>query len=175
MHEKIFSCNSEIIKIIVVLVPGFLLLIWRTKLDSGEGQRAGIREERTGSGSPGGEGGKRGQKLTRRSFVDYYCSSLAKNQYPANNPGNRQFCLWHDVTNVTYNFGLGKWAKIEGNDGKLLCVETSLVNWSVYTWARWVSKAIRQNRMGFSYLLSWSCQLWLLSLSFFRNVSTSSV
>ena len=138
----------------------------------------------TGSGSPGGEGGKResgrrgrevGAEIKRRSFVDYYCSSLVKNQYPANNPGNRQFCLWHDVTNVTYNFGLGKWAKIEGNDGKLLCVETSLVDWSVYTWARWVSKAIRQNRMGFSYILSWSCQLWLLSLSFFCNFSTSSV
>ena len=173
MNEKIFSCNSEIIQIIVVLVPG--LLIWRTKLDGGEGQGAGVREERAGSGSPEGEGGKREQKLTRRSFFDYYCSSLVKNQYPANNPGNGQFCLWNDVTNVKYNFGLGKWAKIEGNDGKLLCVETSLVDWSVYTWARWVSKAIRQNRMGFSYLLSWSYQLWLLSLSFFCNFSTSSV
>ena len=41
-------------KIIDVLVPGFLLRIWRTKLDSGEGQKAGAREE-TGAG----EGGKR--------------------------------------------------------------------------------------------------------------------
>ena len=57
------------------------------------GREAGVRKERAGSGSPEGEGGKREQKLTRRSFVDYYCSSLVKNQYPANNPGNRQFCL----------------------------------------------------------------------------------
>ena len=69
-------------KIIDVLVPGFLLRIWRAKLDSGEGQKAGAREE-TGAG----EGGKREQKLTRRSFGVYYC----KNQYPANSPGHRQF------------------------------------------------------------------------------------
>ena len=41
-------------KIIDVLVPGFLLRIWRAKLGSGEGQKAGAREE-TGAG----EGGKR--------------------------------------------------------------------------------------------------------------------
>ena len=53
-----------------------------------------------------------------------------------------------------YNFGLGKWAKIERKNGKLLCVKTSLVDWSVYTWAQSVSKTIRQNRMGFSYIIS---------------------
>ena len=66
------------------------------------GREAGVREERAGSGSPGGEDGKResgrrgreaGAEIKRRSFVDYYCSSLVKNQYPANNPGNGQFCL----------------------------------------------------------------------------------
>ena len=30
---------------------------------------------------------------------------------------------------MNYNFVLGKWAKIERNDGKQLCVETSLVDW----------------------------------------------
>ena len=58
-------------KIIDVLVPGFLLRIWRAKLDSGEGQKAGAREE-TGAG----EGGKREQKLTRCSFGVYYCLSF---------------------------------------------------------------------------------------------------
>ena len=58
-------------KIIDVLVPGFLLRIWRTKLDSGEGQKAGAREE-TGAR----EGGKREQKLTRRSFGVYNCLSF---------------------------------------------------------------------------------------------------
>ena len=39
------------------------------------------------------------------------------------------------LLSATYNSGLGKWAKIEGNDGKLLRVKTSLVDLSVYTWA----------------------------------------
>ena len=34
---------------------------------------------------------------------------------------------------VTYNSGLGKWAKIERNDSKPLCVKTLLVDWGVYT------------------------------------------
>ena len=68
---------------------------------------------------------------------------------------------------VTYNFGLGKRVKIERNDGKLLCVKTSRVDWSLYTWAQWVSKTIRQNRMGFSHIFSWSCPVWLLTPSFF--------
>ena len=79
------------------------------------------------------------------------------------------------LLNVTDNFGLGKWAKIERKDGKLLCVKTSPVDWRVYTWERWVSKKILQNRMGFSYISSWSCQVWLLAPPFFPNVSTSSV
>ena len=79
------------------------------------------------------------------------------------------------LLSVTNNFGLGKWAKIERNDCKQLCVKTSLVDWSVYTWAQWVNKIARQNRMGFSYILSWSFQVWLLAPSFFSNVSTSSV
>ena len=82
---------------------------------------------------------------------------------------------WHYIhLRVTYNFGLGKWAKIERKNGKLLCVKTSLVDWCVYTWAQSVSKTIRQNRMGFSYIISWSCQVWLLSPPFFLNVLTSS-
>ena len=36
-------------------------------------------------------------------------------------------------------------------------------------------KTIRQNRMSFSYIFSWSCQVWLLTPPFFPNVSTSSV
>ena len=44
------------------------------------------------------------------------------------------------LLSVNYNFGLGKWAKSERNDGKLLCVKTSPVDWSVYTWAQWISK-----------------------------------
>ena len=58
-------------KIIDVLVPGFLLHIGRAKLDSGEGQKAGAREE-TGARV----GGKREQKLTRCSFGVYNCSSF---------------------------------------------------------------------------------------------------
>ena len=83
---------------------------------------------------------------------------------------------WNYVLlSVTYKFGLGKRAKIKRNDGKQLCVKTSLVDWSVYTWAQWVSKTIRQDRMGFSYIFSWSFQVWLLAPPFFPNVSTSSV
>ena len=83
---------------------------------------------------------------------------------------------WNYVLlSVTYKFGLGKWAKIERNDGKQLCVKTSLVDWSVYTWAQWVSKTIRQDRMGLSYIFSLSFQVWLLAPPFFPNVSTSSV
>ena len=75
---------------------------------------------------------------------------------------------WNYVLlSVTYKFGLGKWAKIERNDGKQLCVKTSLVDWSVYTWAQWVSKTIRQNRMGFfltfslsAFLVSWLSSGW---------------
>ena len=80
------------------------------------------------------------------------------------------------LLSATYNFGLGKGAKIERNDSKPLCVKTLLVDWGVYVqWAQWVSKTIRQNRMGFSYILSWSCQVWPLIPPFFLNVSTSSV
>ena len=50
---------------------------------------------------------------------------------------------WNYITlSVTYFFGQGKWAKIERNGGKLLCVKTSLVDWSVSAWAQWVSKTI---------------------------------
>ena len=42
-------------------------------------------------------------------------------------------------------------------------------------WAQWVSKTMRQNRMGFSYICSWSCQVGMLTPLFFPNVSTSSV
>ena len=34
-------------------------------------------------------------------------------------------------------------------------------------------KTICQNRMSFSYIFSWSCQVWLLTPPFFPNVSTS--
>ena len=57
---------------------------------------------------------------------------------------------------------------IERNDGQLLCAH----HWS---WAQWVSKTICQNCMGFSYIFSWSCQVWLLAPPFFPNASTSSV
>ena len=36
-------------------------------------------------------------------------------------------------------------------------------------------KTIHQNRMSFSYIFSWSCQVWLLTPPFFPNVSTYSV
>ena len=45
----------------------------------------------------------------------------------------------------------------------------------VYTWYQWISKSRRQNHMDFSYIFSWSFQVWLLATSFFPNVSTSSV
>ena len=61
------------------------------------------------------------------------------------------------LLSVTYNFGLRKWAKIERNDSKPLCLKTLLMDWGVYVqWAQWVSKTIRQNRMGFSCIFSWS-------------------
>ena len=63
------------------------------------------------------------------------------------------------ILSVTYSFSLGKWARIEGNDCKLLRVKTSLVDWSVCTWAQWVCKTIRQNRIGFSYIFSWKVEL----------------
>ena len=87
----------------------------------------------------------------------------------------------HDVSiswnyillSVTYNFGPGEWAKIERNDSKPLCPKTLLVDWGVYVqWAQRVSKTICQNRMGFSYIFSWSCQVWQLTPPFFPNVST---
>ena len=37
------------------------------------------------------------------------------------------------LLSATYNFGLGKGAKIERNDSKPLCVKTLLVDWGVYT------------------------------------------
>ena len=71
------------------------------------------------------------------------------------------------ILSVTYNFGLGKWAEIERNGSISLCVKTLLVDWDVYMqWAQWVSKTVRQNRMGFSYIFSWSCQVWLLTPPF---------
>ena len=51
----------------------------------------------------------------------------------------------------SYNFGLWKWAKIERND-------------SIHVqWEQCVSKTMRQNRMGFSYICSWSCQVGMLT------------
>ena len=52
---------------------------------------------------------------------------------------------------------------------------TSPVDWRVYTWYQWISKSRCQNPMGFSYIFSWSCQVWMLALQFFPNISTSSV
>ena len=87
----------------------------------------------------------------------------------------------HDVSiswnyillSVTYNFGPGEWAKIERNDSKPLCPKTLLVDWGVYVqWAQRVSKTICQNRIGFSYIFYWSCQVWQLTPPFFPNVST---
>ena len=76
---------------------------------------------------------------------------------------------------VTYNFGMGKWVKIERNDGILLRVKTLLVDWRVFTWEQWGNKIIRQNRMSFSYIFPWSCQVRLRAPPFFPDVSTSSV
>ena len=42
-------------------------------------------------------------------------------------------------------------------------------------WEQWVSKTMRQNRMGFSYICFWSCQVGMLTPLFSPNVSTSSV
>ena len=80
------------------------------------------------------------------------------------------------LLSLTDNFGLGKWAKIERNDDKLLRVKTSLVDSRVYTWEKWDSKTIRPNRMGISYkyIFSRSRQIWLLSPLFFPNFSTTS-
>ena len=75
---------------------------------------------------------------------------------------------------VTDNLSVGKWTKIERNNGKLLCVKTSLVDWRVYTWDQWVSKTIHQNHMGFSHIFSLSCLVWLCAPPFFSKVSTSS-
>ena len=88
----------------------------------------------------------------------------------------------HDVNNiwnyilwsVIENFGLEKWAKIERNNGKLLRVKTSLVDWRVYTWEQWVSKTARQTPMVFFYIFSWNCQVWLCAPPFFHNASTTS-
>ena len=79
------------------------------------------------------------------------------------------------LLSVTYNFGLGKWAKIVRNDSKPLCVMTLPVDCIHVQWAHRVSKTIRQNRMGFSYIFSWSCQVWMFTPPFFPNVSTSSL
>ena len=58
-------------------------------------------------------------------------------------------------------------SQIERNDRKQLCVETSPVDWSVYTWTQWVRETTPQNRKGFSYIFSWSCRVWLLAPPFF--------
>ena len=44
------------------------------------------------------------------------------------------------LLSVTNDFGSGKWAKIERNDGKLLWLKASPVDWRIYTWEQWVSK-----------------------------------
>ena len=77
------------------------------------------------------------------------------------------------LLSVTDNFGLGKWVKIERNDGKVLRIKTSPVDWRVYMWEQWIGKSRLHNRMGFSYIFSWSCQVWLLAPPFFPNVLTS--
>ena len=51
-------------------------------------------------------------------------------------------CQYYILLRLTDNYGLGKWAKIERNDGKVLRVKTSPVDWRVYTWEQWVSKTI---------------------------------
>ena len=43
--------------------------------------------------------------------------------------------------------------------------------WSIEEWEQWVSKTIRQNRMGFSYIFSWCCQVWLPAQPIFPSVS----
>ena len=49
---------------------------------------------------------------------------------------------WYILLSVTGNFGLGKWAKIERNDGKLLRFKTSPVDWRIYAWEQWVLKLL---------------------------------
>ena len=40
---------------------------------------------------------------------------------------------WHYILlSATFNFGLGKWAKVDKNDVTLLCVKASLVDWAKF-------------------------------------------
>ena len=74
---------------------------------------------------------------------------------------------------VTNNFGLGKWAKIERNDGKVLRVKTSP---SIEECTRENGESLTQyTRIVLATeIFSWSCQVWLPAPKFFLNVSTSS-
>ena len=56
----------------------------------------------------------------------------------------------------------------------VLRVKTSPIDWRVYTRNHWVSKTIRQNRMGLSYVFFRSCQVWLPAPPFFSNFSPCS-
>ena len=61
---------------------------------------------------------------------------------------------------VTNNFGLGKWAKIERNDGKVLRVKTSP---SIEECTRENGESLKQyTRIVLATeIFSWSCQVWL--------------
>ena len=74
------------------------------------------------------------------------------------------------LLSVTYNFGLAKWAKIERNDGKQLCDQTSLVDWS-YTCDQ-IESVKQYARIVWASLLSsiFCCQVWLLAQPYFPNV-----
>ena len=81
----------------------------------------------------------------------------------------------YTLLSVTDNFGVGKWAKLkETTVNYCTSWKTSPIDWRVYTRNHWVSKTIRQNRMGLSYVFFRSCQVLLPAPPFFSNVSPCS-
>ena len=81
----------------------------------------------------------------------------------------------YTLLSVTDNFGVGKWAKLkETTVNYCTSWKTSPIDWRVYTRNHWVSKTIRQNRMGLSYVFFRSFQVLLPAPPFFSNVSPCS-
>ena len=58
------------------------------------------------------------------------------------------------LLNATYNFGLGKGAKIERNDSKPLRVKTLLVDWGVYTCSEHSESVKQYARIVWAFLIS---------------------
>ena len=58
------------------------------------------------------------------------------------------------LLSATYNFGLGKGAKIERNDSKPLCVKTLLVDWGVYTCSEHSESVKQYARIVWAFLIS---------------------